>query len=76
MKPLSINLFPLSFEGEGDKGGKVSKHSLILQNSLPLKGGVRVSAHRKDNGKTQNDRKGGFMVKAVKGASGLSGAGS
>ena len=33
VKPLSINLFPLSFEGEGDKGGEVSKHSLqfILQ---------------------------------------------
>jgi hypothetical protein len=27
VKPLSINLFPLSFEGEGDKGGEVSKHS-------------------------------------------------
>ena len=27
MKPLSINLFPLSFEGEGDIGGEVSKHS-------------------------------------------------
>ena len=27
VKPLSINLFPLSFEGEGDKGGKVSKQS-------------------------------------------------
>jgi len=51
VNPLSINLFPLSFEGEGDKGGEVSKHS-------------------------QNDRKGGFMAKVVKGASGLSGAGS
>jgi len=29
MKPFSINLFPLSFEGEGDKGGEVSKHSII-----------------------------------------------
>jgi len=29
VKPLSINLFPLSFEGEGDKGGEVSKHSLV-----------------------------------------------
>jgi hypothetical protein len=28
VSPLSINLFPLSFEGEGDKGGEVSKHSL------------------------------------------------
>jgi len=27
VKPLSINLFPLSFEGEGDIGGEVSKHS-------------------------------------------------
>ena len=27
VKPLSINLFPLSFEGEGDKGGEVSKYS-------------------------------------------------
>jgi len=27
VKPLSINLFPLSFKGEGDKGGEVSKHS-------------------------------------------------
>jgi hypothetical protein len=27
VKPLSINLFPLSFEGEGDKGGEVNKHS-------------------------------------------------
>jgi len=27
VSPLSINLFPLSFEGEGDKGGEVSKHS-------------------------------------------------
>jgi len=26
VKPLSINLVPLSFEGEGDKGGEVSKH--------------------------------------------------
>jgi hypothetical protein len=25
--PLSLNLFPLSFEGEGDKGGEVSKQS-------------------------------------------------
>ena len=31
---------------------------------------------RNDKGKTQNDRKGGFMVEVVKGASGLSGAGS
>jgi len=31
VKPLSINLFSLSFEGEGDKGGEVSKHSLILK---------------------------------------------
>ena len=31
MKPLSINLFPLSFEGEGDKGGEVSKHSIETQ---------------------------------------------
>jgi hypothetical protein len=29
VKPLSINLFPLSFEGEGDKEGEVSKHSLL-----------------------------------------------
>jgi hypothetical protein len=29
VKPLSINFFPLSFEGEGDKGGEVSKHSKI-----------------------------------------------
>ena len=29
VKPLSINLFPLSFEGEGDKRGEVSKHSII-----------------------------------------------
>ena len=29
MKPLSINLFPFSFEGEGDKGGEVGKHSQI-----------------------------------------------
>jgi hypothetical protein len=28
VKPLSINLFPLSFEGEEDKGGEVSKQSL------------------------------------------------
>jgi len=28
VKPLSMNLFPLSFEGEGDKGGEVSKQSL------------------------------------------------
>jgi hypothetical protein len=34
VKPLSINLFPLSFEGEGDKGGEVSKHSLIKMNCL------------------------------------------
>jgi len=27
VSPLSINLFPLSFEGEGDKVGEVSKHS-------------------------------------------------
>jgi hypothetical protein len=27
VKPLSINLIPLSFEGEGDKGGEVSKYS-------------------------------------------------
>jgi len=27
VKPLSINLFPLSFEGEGDKGCEVSKYS-------------------------------------------------
>jgi len=26
-KPLSHNPFPLSFEGEGDKGGEVDKHS-------------------------------------------------
>jgi len=31
VKPLSINLFPLSFEGEGDKGGEVSKHSIETQ---------------------------------------------
>jgi len=31
VKPLSINLFPLSFEGEGDKGGEVSKHSQRAQ---------------------------------------------
>jgi hypothetical protein len=31
VKPLSINLFPLSFEGEGDKGGEVSKHSLFTE---------------------------------------------
>jgi len=30
VKPLSLNLFPLSFEGEGDKGGEVSKHSQIM----------------------------------------------
>jgi len=30
VKPLSINLFPLSFEGEGDNGGEVSKHSQSL----------------------------------------------
>ena len=30
VKPLSINLFPLSFEGEGDKGGEVSKQSPIV----------------------------------------------
>jgi hypothetical protein len=29
VKPLSINLFPLSFEGEGDKGGEVNKHSQV-----------------------------------------------
>jgi hypothetical protein len=27
VKPLSTNLFPLSFEGEGDIGGEVSKYS-------------------------------------------------
>jgi len=27
VKPLSINVFPLSFKGEGDIGGEVSKHS-------------------------------------------------
>jgi hypothetical protein len=26
--PLLKNLFPLSFEGEGDKGGEVDKYSL------------------------------------------------
>ena len=31
MKPLSTNLFPLSFEGEGDKGGEVSKHSPMVR---------------------------------------------
>jgi hypothetical protein len=30
VSPLSINLFPLSFKGEGDIGGEVSKYSLIL----------------------------------------------
>jgi len=30
VKPLSINLFPLSFEGEGDKEGEVSKHPCII----------------------------------------------
>jgi len=29
VKPLSINLFSLSFEGEGDKGDEVSKHSQL-----------------------------------------------
>jgi hypothetical protein len=29
VKPLSINLFLLSFEGEGDKGGEVNKHSQV-----------------------------------------------
>ena len=30
MKHLSLNFIPLSFEGEGDKGGEVSKHSQIM----------------------------------------------
>ena len=29
-KPLLHNQFPLSFEGEGDKGGEVDKQSFIL----------------------------------------------
>jgi len=29
VKPLSINLFLLSFEGEEDKGGEVNKHSQV-----------------------------------------------
>ena len=33
VKPLSINIFPLSFEGEGDKRGEVSKHSTLTVNS-------------------------------------------
>ncbi len=29
-KPLFYNYFPLSFEGEGDKGGEVDKNTILF----------------------------------------------
>jgi len=35
-KPLLKNVIPLSFEGEGDKGGEVDKESIYQEAGLKL----------------------------------------